>query len=191
MKYRSNKTNKKKTRSFSLPQIKLNDSPPTIPDIFRPWISKFNTFKDFLSILVDRVNIWNDHWAKKGVIFEYKTVDTWNKFLIYKLLNTVLLLNMFFLKFYQWQLSFHCCHFSYLPLICDYFSSDIDRGRAVPSLSMMQKTFHLFSSRRFQGPLWMDVLEKTHKDKNYLVRLSTHDGEEWNDEEGQRGHRER
>ena len=115
------------------------------------------------------------------VIFEYNTVDTWNKCLIYKLLKTISLLNI------SHSLSGSSLFIVATLVICHLFATP---SLLTLTLSMMQllKTFHLFSSRRFQGPSWT---EKTRKDKNYLVWLSTRGGEEWNDEEGQRGHRKR
>lgn len=89
-------------------------------------------------------------------------------------------------------LSWHC---SYLPLTCHYLFFDIGRERAVQSLSKSQlfecwgEKKSIFFFLAASSAIMDDVLEK-HKDKNYLVWRSTHDGEEWNDKanEGQRGH---
>lgn len=88
-------------------------------------------------------------------------------------------------------LPFHFCHFSNLPLIWHYFSFDIERERAVSSLSALQLLRVEKKQFIFSWPVSRAIVNdalKTHKDKKYLVWLSTHGGEEWNDEVNEEGH---
>lgn len=100
----------------------------------------------------------------------------------------VLSLKMPFDERLSYFLYFLLCVFLGLSSFSDSLF-DIGKERAGPTLTVWRL---VWVEKHFICYFLGDILE-LHKDKNYLVRLSTHNGEEWNDEaneEGQRGHQD-